>query len=381
MIEESRKLSPAEEDAFGKELDVLRDEAFGSLGQADVDHIRGVVRLARRAEAGGRALLHLGLDPVTFLAGAGALGVSKILENMEIGHNVIHGQYDWTKDPALEGAGYEWDIVCPAEGWRRSHNFEHHTFTNILGKDRDVGYLVLRVSADQPWHPAYLLQPVSAVLLALMFEWGLGLHDMRFDDLFRARSLGEAREALKGLVERGRPFLSKAARLCAKDYLLFPALALANAPRVLAGNVLANVIRNVWGFSVIFCGHFPAGVRVYAEEACEGESRGAWYARQLNGSANIEGGKLLHLMTGHLSHQIEHHLFPDLPAARYPGLAPKVRAICERYGQRYSTGSMPRQLASVARQILRNAFPGGGKPIRDIAAENPPLGRMSAAAA
>ena len=29
-----------------------------------------------------------------------------------------------------------------------------------------------------------------------------------------------------------------------------------------------------------------------------------------------------------LSHQIEHHMFPDLPAARYPEMAPRVREIC-----------------------------------------------------
>jgi hypothetical protein len=30
-----------------------------------------------------------------------ALANAKILDNMEIGHNVMHGQYDWTGDPAL----------------------------------------------------------------------------------------------------------------------------------------------------------------------------------------------------------------------------------------------------------------------------------------
>jgi linoleoyl-CoA desaturase len=80
--------------------------------------------------------------------------------------------------------------------------------------------------------------------------------------------------------------------------------------------------------------------------------------RQLNGSANIEGGKLLHLMTGHLSYQIEHHLFPDIPAARYPEMAPRVREICARYGQSYVTGSFTRQLGTVAARILRQSLPG-----------------------
>jgi linoleoyl-CoA desaturase len=133
---------------------------------------------------------------------------------------------------------------------------------------------------------------------------------------------------------------------------------LGNAPRVFAGNFLANIARNLWTFAVIFCGHFPEGVEVFREDETADESRGQWYVRQLRGSANIDGHRWLHLMTGHLSHQIEHHLFPDLPAARYPEIAPRVREICGRYGQPYSSGGFARQLGSVARRLLRLSWPG-----------------------
>jgi linoleoyl-CoA desaturase len=263
----------------------------------------------------------------------------------------MHGQYDWTRDPALDSRTYEWDIVCTGDDWRHSHNYEHHTFTNVVGKDRDVGYALLRVTPEQPWHPVYVVQPVAALVLASIFQWGVGLHDLRLDETLRGR------QPLGKLWRRARPFLAKAGFQVAKDYALFPALALWNAPRVLAGNLLANLGRNAWAFAVIFCGHFPAGVRVYTEDEARGESRGEWYVRQLNGSANIEGRRVFHVLTGHLSHQIEHHLFPDLPGARYPEIAPRVRALCERYGQAYNTGSFARQLGSVAGRILRHALP------------------------
>jgi fatty acid desaturase len=351
MATASRELTREEADALGRELDALREELVASLGQADVDHIRRVIRAARYAEAAGRLALHVGLDPVTFAAGVGALALSKILENMEVGHNVMHGQYDWTGDPELDSKAYEWDIACTGDGWRHSHNYEHHTFTNIVGKDRDIGYALLRVSAEQRWRVVYVVQPVSALVLAFIFQWGVGLHDLRLDEALR----GE--QSLAELRSRARPFLAKAGWQLAKDYALFPGLALWNAPRVLAGNLLANMLRNLWSFAVIFCGHFPEGVRVYKEEESRGETRGQWYARQLNGSANIEGGGLFHLLTGHLSHQIEHHLFPDLPAARYPSIAPRVRAICQRYGQAYNSGSFRKQLGSVIGRIFRHALP------------------------
>jgi NADPH-dependent stearoyl-CoA 9-desaturase len=352
MKTQSKNLTREEADAFGRELDALRQEVVADLGEGEVAHIREIISRAHRSEAAGRMLLHFGLGPVSFAFGTSALALSKILENMEIGHNIMHGQYDWTHDPALDSHRYEWDNVCTGDDWRHSHNYEHHTFTNILGKDRDVGYGFLRVAPEQEWKPVHLTQPIVATFLALFFQWGVGGHDLRVDELFSGK------QTPAQLGKRARPFLTKAAWQLFKDYAFFPALALANAPRVALGNLVANGTRNLWTFAVIFCGHFPEGVRLYGEAETEHESRGQWYVRQLNGSANIEGKRWLHVLTGHLSHQIEHHLFPDIPAARYPEMAPRVREICARYEQRYNTGSFPRQLSNVIGRIVRLSLPG-----------------------
>src|SRR5207248_876461 len=101
-----------------------------------------------------------------------------------------------------------------------------------------------------------------------------------------------------------------------KDYVLFPALTGPLFVSTLLGNAAANLVRNIWAYSIIFCGHFPSGVATFSEEETENETRGQWYLRQMMGSANITGGKLFHIMSGNLSHQIEHHLFPDIPARR-----------------------------------------------------------------
>ncbi|MGC7224615.1 fatty acid desaturase, partial [Mycobacteroides abscessus subsp. massiliense] len=78
-------------------------------------------------------------------------------------------------------------------------------------------------------------------------------------------------------------------------------------------NAVANIIRNIWSNAVIFCGHFPDGAEKFTKTDMIGESRGQWYLRQMLGSANFEGGWLLRFMSGNLCHQIEHHLYPDLP--------------------------------------------------------------------
>jgi len=350
------RLTPDQVDEFGRELDALRQRIVDDLGQEDVDYIHGIIKTQRGLEVAGRALLFAGFFPPAWLAGVGALSLAKILDNMEIGHNVMHGQYDWTRDPALSSQRFEWDIVAPAENWRHSHNYIHHTYTNILDKDRDVGYGILRIDPAQKWHPYYLGNPVYAFLLAFMFEYGVMLHDLEFDRILK----GERKWADN--TEIIRKMAKKVSRQVSKDYVLFPLLTGPMAPLTFAGNAAANVVRNVWAFSIIFCGHFPGDVESFTEEETENESRGQWYLRQILGSANITGGPLFHVMSGNLSHQIEHHLFPDIPARRYPEIAGEVRALCEKYGLPYNTGPLHKQLWSVAKKLVKLALPWNGAP-------------------
>ncbi|MBJ7384816.1 MAG: acyl-CoA desaturase, partial [Mycolicibacterium sp.] len=130
---ETISLTPEQVEAFGKELDAIRERVVADLGERDLTYIRNVIKAQRGLEAGGRALLWAGVLPPAWLAGTAMLAVSKILDNMEIGHNVMHGQYDWTGDPALASRNFEWDSACPSDQWRHSHNYMHHTYTNIVG--------------------------------------------------------------------------------------------------------------------------------------------------------------------------------------------------------------------------------------------------------
>jgi fatty acid desaturase len=241
--------------------------------------------------------------------------------------------------------------VAPAENWRHSHNYIHHTYTNIVDKDRDVGYGILRMDTAQKWHPYYLGNPVYATLLAIFFQWGVMLHDLEVENVVKGeRSWADNVPVL-------RRILRKASRQVGKDYVLFPLLTGPLAPLTFLGNATANLTRNLWAFAIIFCGHFPADVESFTEEETSEESRGQWYLRQILGSANISGGPLFHVLSGNLSHQIEHHLFPDIPARRYPQIAGEVRAICEKYGLPYHTGPLRKQLWSVAKKIVKLALP------------------------
>ena len=345
------ELTPDQLEAFGRELDAIRARVVADLGERDADYINKVIRAQRGLEAAGRGLLFLGFLPPAWAGGVAALALSKILDNMEIGHNVMHGQYDWMKDPRLNGQAFEWDTACPGDQWRHSHNYMHHTHTNVVGKDRDIGYGILRMSEDQPWHPYYLGNPLYAALLATFFQYGVALHDLETERIVAGETSWREKREMLGDIWR------KVRGQTLKDYVLFPVLSGPSLPLVLAGNATANLARNLWSFTIIFCGHFPDGTHEFTEEEEANETRGQWYYRQLLGSANLTGGKLFHILSGNLSHQIEHHLFPDLPANRYAEISKEVREICERYGIPYNSGPLGKQFGSVVRKIARLALP------------------------
>ena len=344
-------LTTEQVEELGQRLDAIRDRIIASRGASDAAYIRKVIKTQRMLELGGRALLFAGILPPAWLAGTAMLSIAKILENMEIGHNVLHGQWDWMRDPKIHSSTWEWDLVSDAKGWKHSHNYMHHTFTNVVGKDRDVGYGILRLSEEQPWRPYYLGNPLYNFLLSLFFQWGVALHDLEVEKVASGEKTRQSFwQQLKGIAGKMR-------RQVVKDYVVFPALAGPFFLPVLLGNATSNLVRNLWSHAVIFCGHFPDGTVQFTEEQLEGETRGQWYLRQMLGSANLEGGPLFHLMTGNLSFQIEHHLFPDLPSNRYAEVAPEVRALCSEYGLPYTCGPIATQYGQVLRKLNRLALP------------------------
>jgi fatty acid desaturase len=372
-------LSSEQLERLGRELDAIHAEVFADLGERDARYIRAVIRAHRQLVLGARALLAGSRYRPLWLAGTAALSVAKILENMEIGHNVMHGQWDWMNDPDINSQTWDWDTASPAQAWRHSHNYEHHTFTNIRGKDRDLGYEIMRIDPQQRWYPIYVLQPLYNLVLMGFFEWGVALHDLNFDAIRSGeKPKQQALAELKAIGEKARGQV-------VKDYIAFPALSAALSAAAsggsrrrsgwrtfkttLAANFTANIVRNVWAHSIIFCGHFPDQTYTFAEDEVADETRGGWYVRQLLGAANIDGSPLFHLLSGNLSFQVEHHLYPDMPSSRYAEVAPRVRDVCRRYGLPYNIGPFSKQLGSVHRTIVRLAFPGGeprAKPMRGV---------------
>jgi linoleoyl-CoA desaturase len=347
-------LTPEDIELLGRELDAIRQEFLELRGASDAAYIHKMIKTQRYLELSSRAVLLFSLFPPAWLVGTAGLGVAKILENMEIGHNVLHGQWDWMRDAKIHSTTWEWDNATPAEQWKHSHNELHHTYTNVIGKDNDLGYGIMRVDEDQPWAPFHLGQPLWNFINMLLFEYGIAAYDLELRG-----NLSKGSTKTPEFKANARKVVRKIRRQAAKDYLVHPLLSGPSFFHTMAANAVANVIRNVWSHSIIMCGHFPEGVETFEKRSIEGETRGDWYLRQMLGSANISGSKLLHIMSGNLSHQIEHHLFPDLPSNRYAEIAPKVQALFEKYDLDYCSRPLVPQVYSAWHRVVRLSLPNG----------------------
>ncbi len=199
------RLSDEQIDQLGREFAAIHEEVKAELGDADRKYIVSMIEMQRRLVVLARIVLFASRNRPAWLAGTSALSLAKILENMEIGHNVMHGQWDWMNDPQINSSTWDWDSASTAEAWKHSHNYVHHTYTNIRGKDRDLGYEIMRIDPHQKWNPIYLAQPLYNLVLAGLFEWGVALHDLDFDAIKAGeKSKEQLRRELKGMARKGR---------------------------------------------------------------------------------------------------------------------------------------------------------------------------------
>ena len=391
------RLSDEQIDELGREFDAIHDEVFAELGDRDRRYIVSMIEMHRRLVVMGRVLLLASRYKPAWIAGTAALSMAKILENMEIGHNVMHGQWDWMNDPQIHSSTWDWDTASTAEAWKHSHNYVHHTYTNIRGKDKDLGYEIMRIDPHQKWHPVYLLQPLYNLVLMALLRVGRRLHDLDFEAIRKGeKSKKQLKRELKGM-------LGKARQQIVKDYIAWPLIsALADAAvrgrrraprgaprerervarrlrrrpgavsrRSRSSRRRARSARRCWPTSPRTSSATSGPTR--SSSAATSPTRPTRSARRRSrtrraaastcasslGAANIEGSPLFHVASGNLGYQVEHHLYPDMPSTRYAEIAPRVKAICERYELPYNTGPFFKQSAWCSGTILRLAFPGG----------------------
>jgi len=344
---------------FGEELDTLRRRVYSRLGADDVTYVVRLERFSRSMEIVGRVLIHVSFEPVTFLAGVGALWVHKQLQTTEIGHSALHGA--WDKLPGAEkfvSKTFRWDTPVDEASWRHGHNVRHHGLTNVAARDPDIHFGPVRLTTQTPYSPWNRLAIPFAVgalfphFLFVINSHVTGVNDLIADngrpeklDFLPDRSKASALGALQRALRKYIPYYLK-------EYFVFPALAGPFFWKVLMANACVETLRNIYSAATIFCGHVGEDVRSWAA-GTSAHGRGEWYAMQVEATNDFEVSLPVSILCGGLDRQIEHHLFPTLPPPRLREIAPEVRGICERYGVRYATDTWGRTLGKAFAYIAR----------------------------
>jgi fatty acid desaturase len=335
--------SPDFFDQIEAEFEGIKQRYRAKLGTKDVAYIKGLRRTSRISEALGRGMLWFGHDPITFTLGVLLTWLHRNLESIEIGHNVLHGQYDYFPEiPQFHSHNFKWKAPCDEEGWRREHNGQHHVHTNVYEMDPDLNHGILRVNDQVPWNkyhrwqvPMYLIIGYPTVL------YGFDSQNLAFRDKFRAKAFPRGNEGYAPVYPpsgdddalRKRHFKAMH-RVTFKEYVVMPLLALVTGYswfRVALGNMLVDILNNYWISLTIQATHLTEPLQ--PEDALK--HKGRWYLSQLDSTVNFKGSRRMSILWGHLNYQIEHHLYPDIPSHHYPDMAREVKQVCKKYGLPY----------------------------------------------
>ena len=350
--------SPAQQGrAFGADIDALRRRVEAQVGTEDLRRMRGVRAFSFGCEVLGRLLLHFSVHPAVWVAGVVALWVRKQLQ-VEIGHSILHGCFDKI-DPSgrFHSARFRWDAPVEETTWRRGHNHDHHGHTNIVGRDPDIRFGKVRLADAAPYSSDARFGLFNDLLIWPWFFMSMTLHYSGLSDLYIRREGDFQYIDKKDWATVWRCHLVALKKLVpywAYNFLLFPALAGDGFWYVLAGNLLADVLRDVVTSAAVHCGHigvesFPRGTRT--------TSRAQWYERQVRATRNFQVPHWISVLVGGLNFQIEHHLFPRLPPNRLRQIAPEVREICLRHAVPYHSGSWWSVLKDAMGHIVRLSRP------------------------
>lgn len=356
-------------DQIEQEFEAIKQRYRSQLGPRDVRYITGLRRKSRIFEAIGRGLLWISPEPITFTLGVGFVWLHRNIESLEIGHNVLHGQYDYFPEiPQFHAHHFKWKAPVDEEGWRREHNAMHHVHTNVYEKDPDLNHGILRTNEQTPWNRQHLWQvPIYLLGAYPTMLYQFNKQNLGFGAKFREKAFPKGNEGYAvvehpgvsdaELVKRHRLSIG---RVLLKEYAVFPLLALItgfSGLKVMLGNALADLINNYWISLTIQATHFTEPLQ--SEDALR--HKGHWYLSQLESSVNFRGSRRMSVLWGHLNYQIEHHLFPDVPSRHYPDMAKEVKAVCAKYGIAYKLNpTWGRAIRNYISVMWKYSFPPAG---------------------
>lgn len=346
--------------AFGRDINALRARIEAEIGEDDVRQLKHLAAFSRGLEVAGRGLIHFSFEPFSFALGVLSLAAHKQLHGSEIGHAVLHGAYE--KLPGAEryqSTSYWWESPIDERSWHRGHNIAHHQYTNIVGKDPDCQYGIIRLNDNVPHKAVHTHQELQALWVWPSFSFNMAAHFTGLVDFYTRKPADYdvlPDRSVKTVVTAHKRWLRKVVPYYAKEYGLFPLLAGPFFWKVALGNWVAEMLRSTYTAATIFTGHVGEDTASYPE-GTKARGRAHWYAMQIEAANNFDVPRWMSVLCGGLDYQIEHHLFPRWPPNRLRQAAPEVRAICDKHGVTYRTGTWRHMLGKVFSRLRQLGRP------------------------
>jgi linoleoyl-CoA desaturase len=295
-------------------------DARAHVGARDLSLLRTLKWTTRIAEWAGRLALVAGHHPASWTLGVALLAYYFSVE-AQLNHSIQHGAY-----ARIPGAGrftpkrYE-TLAVPfqTKTWRDAHRI-HHAHPSMLGGDPDTEHALFRVHerVQRRWWHAF------NAFVGAFFTFETWAFD--YDAFLKRRGKRDARD---------RAELAKLARYVAYHLVLFPVLAGPRWSWVIAGTLVAIVVRNLIFTGLQTASSVGRGVSTLHALAPTRPRGEAFVRFQMETSKNFIVRGIFRVLVGGLDRHIEHHLFPDLPPNRLHALSPAVRELADENGVHY----------------------------------------------
>lgn len=362
-------LSEQDVENFTQELMALRRAANERMNLDDFKHLKKIERWGKLCTAAGYSTAWIMPNPVSaFLMSQG-----NVTRWTTIAHHVVHKGYDkiegvperYTSTGFAKGLRrfLDWNDWILPQAWANEHNKLHHY---NLGEAADPDQVELNLEwlrdSNLPMPVRYAIVGLFAMSWKPVYYAPNTLKHLRST---KNNVLGEERQsAALSQLELWNPLNPFARDLWLKcllpyimvKFVLIPLLFIPLGPTavisVWINTLLAEIIANLHSFLVIVPNHVGDDILLFEESA---NTKSEFFLRQITGSANFKtGGDINDFLHGWLNYQIEHHLWPDLPASQYQILQPQVKALCEKYGIPYVQESVWKRLKKTVDVMVGN---------------------------
>jgi fatty acid desaturase len=362
-------LSEQDVENFTQELMALRRAANERMNLDDFKHLKKIERWGKLCTAAGYSTAWIMPNPVSaFLMSQG-----NVTRWTTIAHHVVHKGYDkiegvperYTSTGFAKGLRrfLDWNDWILPQAWANEHNKLHHY---NLGEAADPDQVELNLEwlrdSNLPMPVRYAIVGLFAISWKPVYYAPNTLKHLRST---KNNVLGEERQsAALSQLELWNPLNPFARDLWLKcllpyimvKFVLIPLLFIPLGPTavisVWINTLLAEIIANLHSFLVIVPNHVGDDILLFEESA---NTKSEFFLRQITGSANFKtGGDVNDFLHGWLNYQIEHHLWPDLPASQYQILQPQVKALCQKYGIPYVQESVWKRLKKTVDVMVGN---------------------------